>query len=118
MKVSLFIAFICIGNIALSQKLVHIDSVGDYIGKEVKVCVKVEGTHKSNGKSKLIFLNLGKPYPDAPLLAVIFEKDFKNFSYAPEKYLDKKNVCITGKLVLYNGKPEFIVNKENQIEIE
>jgi micrococcal nuclease len=84
----------------------------------VKVCAKVEGTHKSSGKSQLIFLNLGKPYPNAPLLAVIFEKDFKNFGYAPEKFLDKKNVCITGKLVLYKGKPEFIIKDENQIQIE
>ncbi|PJB12134.1 MAG: hypothetical protein CO119_08305 [Flavobacteriales bacterium CG_4_9_14_3_um_filter_40_17] len=118
MKTSLLVFIICIVNFSFSQKLVPLDSVQDYIGKEVKVCVKVEGTHKSNGKSQLIFLNLGKPYPDAPLLAVIFEKDFKNFNYAPEKYLDKKNVCITGKLVLYKGKPEFVINRENQIQIE
>ncbi len=118
MKVFFFIAFICMSNFVLSQKIVQLDSVGDYIGKEVKVCVKVEGTHKSNGKNQLIFLNLGKPYPDAPLLAVIFEKDFKNFSYAPDKFLDKKNVCITGKLVLYKGKPEFIIKNEKQIQIE
>lgn len=110
--------FVCMGNFAFSQQLVSLDSVYNYVGKEIKVCTKVEGTHVAKGKKKLIFLNLGKPYPDAPVIAVIFEDNFKNFNYAPDKFLDKKEVCITGKVVIYKGKPEFILDSEKQIEIK
>ena len=50
----------------------------------------------------------------------------KNFVYnniaqdrtAITKYLKEKKVCITGKIKMYKGKPEMIVNKEEQIKTE
>lgn len=49
---------------------------------------------------------------------VIFEKDLSNFSYDPGVFLKEKSFCITGIIKMYNGKPEIIATKEEQIAIQ
>lgn len=49
---------------------------------------------------------------------VIFEKDLANFSYDPGVFLKEKSLCITGIIKMYNGKPEIIATKEEQIAIQ
>jgi DNA/RNA endonuclease YhcR with UshA esterase domain len=49
---------------------------------------------------------------------VIWGSNRINFQNQPEDYYNAKNVCITGVTVIYNGKPEIIINKESEIEIK
>ena len=111
------ISLICLWQISYSQT-VSLDSVQFYEGKTITVCSKVIDTYVSKTNEGTTFINFGKPYPKSTFVVVIFEKDIENFKYIPSEYLKKKNVCITGKVVIYKGKPEIIVKKEEQIKID
>ena len=100
------------------SQTVPLDSVGKYDGKTITICGKVQGTYVSKGEKKITYLDFGKPYPNAVLRVVIFEGDWVNFKYTPSEFLKNKNVCITGKVKIYKGKPEMIIEKEEQVKIE
>ncbi len=118
MKQSLIIFIsICFTQISFSQK-VPLDSVINYEGKTITVCSKVQSTYVTKGDKKTTYLNFGNPYPNTTFTVVIFEADLPNFKNTPSEYLKDKNVCITGKVKIYKGKPEMIVNKEEQIKVE
>lgn len=116
-KLLLLISSICLWQISFSQ-IVPLDSVLNYEGRTITVCSKVQSTFLTKGEKKTTYINFGKPYPNTTFTAVIFESDLKNFKYTPAEYLKDKTICITGKVVIYKGKPEIIVKKEEQIKIE
>ena len=108
---------ICLAQISFSQT-VPLDSVINYEGKTITVCSKVQSTYVTKGDKKTSYLNFGNPYPNTTFTVVIFEGDLPNFKNTPSVYLKNKNVCITGNVKIYKGKPEIIVSKEEQIKIE
>ena len=112
----LFIS-ICLSQISFSQT-VPLDSVQFYEGKEITICAKVMDTYVSKTNEGTTFINFGKPYPKSSFTLVIFEADLSNFKNTPSAYLKDKNVCITGLVKIYKGKPEIIVTKEEQIKLE
>lgn len=115
---SIFILIpIFLWQISFSQT-VPLDSVKFYEGKEITICAKVIDTYVSKTNEGTTFVNFGNPYPKSTFTVVIFEADLPNFKYTPSVYLKEKKVCITGKVKIYKGKPEMIVNKEEQIKIE
>lgn len=97
---------------------IGIDDLEKYIGKTVKICTKVYGTKQLTTGSKPTFLNCGADYPKSLLTVVIYESDLGNFRNNPEKYYHKKDICVTGRLVLFKDKPEIIVKNEGQIEVK
>lgn len=113
----LLITSICLWQISFSQT-VPLDSVQFYEGKTITVCSKVQGTFVTKGEKKTTYINFGKPYPNNTFTVVIFESDLPNFKYTPSEYLKDKQVCLTGKVEIYKGKPQIIVKKEEQIKIE
>ncbi len=112
----LLITSICLWQISFSQT-VPLDSVQFYEGKIITVCSKVQSTHITKGEKKTTYINFGQPYPNTTFTVVIFEDNLTNFKYIPSVFLKDKNVCITGKVKIYKGKPEIIVSKEEQINI-
>jgi DNA/RNA endonuclease YhcR with UshA esterase domain len=85
---------------------------GDYIGKNVIVKGYVADVVI---RPKVNYLNFDKKYPDQTFTAVIFPKDAENFN---DLYAYKnKNVRVKGKIELYRGKPQIIINTPEQIEI-
>jgi hypothetical protein len=61
------------------------------------------------------FLNFDKPYPNHTFTAFI-PADSRSKSDAPEKGLKDKDVCVTGKIQDYHGKPEIIVTGPEQLK--
>ena len=61
------------------------------------------------------FLNFGKPYPDQSFTAVIFESDRSKFG-EPEILMREKQVCVTGAIFLFEGKPAMIVRDPKQLQ--
>jgi hypothetical protein len=49
---------------------------------------------------------------------LIDQKYRGQFPEAPEKYYLDKNICVTGKLEFYKGRPEIKVKGPNQIEVQ
>ncbi len=98
---------------------VPISEAQNYEGKEVKICTRVYGTKflSSSGR-KPTFLDLGAPYPDSPLTIVIWGDDRGNFPNPPETYYRDKDICVTGRILIYKGKPEIIVRDPHQIIVK
>ncbi len=90
----------------------------DHTGEKITVCDKVFGTRfLENSNGQLTFLNLGAAYPNSPFTIVIFGNERANFKEKPELYYNNKKVCATGLIKEYNGKPEMIITKEDEIKI-
>lgn len=113
----ILLASICFQQISFAQT-VPLDSVSYFEGKTITVCSKVLDTYVAKQGEKTTFLNFGKPYPNSTFTVVIFEADLSKFKYTPSVFLKDKNICITGKVKIYKGKPEIIVTSEGQIRIE
>ena len=116
-KLLLLITSICLWQISFSQT-VPLDSVQFYEGKTITVCSKVQSTFLTKGDKKTTYINFGQPYPNTTFTAVIFEGVLANFKYTPSEYLKDKQVCLTGKITIYKGKPQMIISKEEQIKVE
>lgn len=115
-KLFALVSFLCIyASNTFGQQKISIDSVMGFVGKNVTVCTNVSG-----GKAfeKVTLLNLGAKYPNSQLTIAIFSKDAANFASEPLAMYNHKNICVTGKVELYKGKPEIIVNKSADILVE
>lgn len=116
LAITLF-AFTSFHNIS-AQKQISIDSVAAYIGQNVTICSKVHSTHITKGEKPVTYLNLGAPYPAQKLTIVIFHKDRSNFPVDPSEHYNKKNVCLSGELTLYEERPQIIIKLPSQITIQ
>lgn len=89
-----------------------------HVGEKITVCDKVYGTRfLENSNGQPTFLNMGAAYPNSPFTIVIFGRERANFSEKPEIYYNQKNVCATGLIKEYNGKPEMILSNQSEIKI-
>lgn len=86
-----------------------------YSGKNenVTVCGTVVSTKLSSKGN--VFLNLDKGFPNQIFTVTIFKDQMVNFSYAPHEYLDRKTICVTGKISDFNGTPSMQIANENAI---
>ena len=66
-------------------------------------------------REKVAYLNFEKSYPDNPFTATIFAKHFPDFDDLSE--YDNRTVEVKGKITEYKGKPQIILNSEEQIKI-
>jgi hypothetical protein len=81
------------------------------------VCDKVYSTKVIEG-SEMTLLNLGGAYPDQKLTIMIRGKDRNKFSVAPDIAFQGKQICVTGNVIDYKGKPEIIVTEPSQIVVK
>lgn len=101
---------------AFAQKEIKIDEAKNHPGETVKVCIKIYGGKSIlNARDTLTLLDAGKLYPDAALRLIIKGKAQSEFTGDIVKYYKGMNVCISGKIELYKGKPEIEVTDIDQI---
>ncbi len=91
-----------------------------YDGKVVTVCGVVssarylaESTGRANSHNPT-FLNFGGKFPNHDFTAVIFEDNREKFG-EPEKSCLNKNVCVTGKIRIFQEKPEIVLTEPGQL---
>jgi hypothetical protein len=82
-----------------------------HVGETATITGTVDGVHQS-GKGN-IFLNMGGKYPNQAFTAFIPSASAAQFSN-PQQY-EGRTVAVSGKITLYKGKPEIIVNSTSQI---
>jgi DNA/RNA endonuclease YhcR with UshA esterase domain len=86
-----------------------------HVGERATVCgVVASAAYAARSNGQPTFLNLGKPYPDQIFTAVIWGDDRSKFG-SPESTLRGKNICVTGEIKLYRGKPEIILRDSKQL---
>lgn len=114
-KIIFTAALVMAGFSVFAQTKIAVDSVGKHIGDSVTVCSAVYGV---KSLEKLTFINLGAAYPNSPLTIVIFTKDLGNFKGAPADLYNSKNVCVTGRLEAFKGKPQIVITKPEAIVVQ
>ena len=103
---------------AKAQTSIKLEEVSKHVGDSVTVCGLVaDMRYFENSKNKPTLLNIGAKHPDAPLTVVIWEDARALFTSKVEDLLNK-NICITGRIILYKDKPEIIIDKPEQIVVQ
>lgn len=86
----------------------------DYVDKKVTVCGLVSDVYVSTKGQAPTFLHFGGKHPNELFSVVVYKDDLAKFTN-PLGGLANKNVCVTGYIKLYKGKPEMTVNSPSQI---
>jgi micrococcal nuclease len=89
----------------------------DHVGETATVCGHVADARYLDSGSRPTFLNFDKPYPQHTFTAFIAGENHAKFG-TPEKDYADKNVCVTGKIVDYNGRPEIVLTDPQQIKLQ
>ena len=109
--------WLAVSSLALAADPIPAAEAGKHIGKHTTVCgVVASAKYARTSRGAPTFLNLGRPYPNQDFTGVIWGSDRLRFSPPPETLLDK-NICITGAITPYRGKPQIIVADPSQIEV-
>ena len=121
MKRFLFITVLTFtGMVASAQTTAVIkpEDAQKYMGQTVTVCGKIfTARFLEQANKKPTLLNMGAAFPHQPFTVVVFGESRINFSYKPEEFLHEKEICVTGLIQEYKGKPQMIVTKEAEIKI-
>ena len=112
------VLFVTIGLYASAQQQIKIEDAAQHEGDSVTICSKVYGgRYMSNSASAITLLNVGGLYPNALLTILIKPNNRAAFTNKPEEFYVGKDVCITGKIIMFKGKPEIELFSEKGISI-
>lgn len=84
-----------------------------YNGKTVTVKGFVADIYKSD---KVAYLNFVEKFPKNPFTAVIFARQFEDFPDVTK--FRGKDVEVTGRVSMYKGKPQIILNNPSQLKVK
>lgn len=113
-----FVLVLTIGA-ATGQSVVPAKDAAKHIGEKVTICDKVYGGRFfENSKDQPTLINMGDAYPNNPFTFVVYGEDRKKFAWKPEEYLINKDVCVTGEVKDYRGKPQIVVSDTAQVVIK
>jgi S1/P1 Nuclease len=84
------------------------------VGKDVTICAKV---YSIRATTAITQISVGEAYPNNPLTIIVFAKSYANFTIPVEEMLKDKNICVKGKIELYKGKAQIIVEKPGGVVV-
>jgi micrococcal nuclease len=117
-KILTAILLVSAGFCANAQQQIKIEDAPSHEGDSVTICSKVYGgKYFANAKSAITLLNVGGLYPDALLTVLIKPENRTAFANKPEEFYIGKEVCITGKIIMFKGKPEIELFSEKGITL-
>ncbi len=116
--VAAFLVIVSSMSVSAQTKITP-DEAAKHIGDSVTVCGKMfGGKYFDRSENKITLLNMGAAYPESPLTIVIEADSRKNFTNKPEEFYAEKEVCISGIIKEYKGKPQIIITKETDIVVQ
>jgi DNA/RNA endonuclease YhcR with UshA esterase domain len=107
-------ALMCAASIIAQTPNYTAAEAAKHVGETATVTDPVDGVHQS-GKGN-IFLNMGGKYPNQTFTAFIPSSSAAQFP-SPQQY-QGRTMAVSGKITLYKGKPEIIVNSPSQISLK
>lgn len=114
--ITFFASLFCL--YATGQAKIKLDDVSKHIGDSVIVCGKVvDMRYFENSRNQPTFLNIGAKYPDQKITVVIWGETRRTFATGIED-LKGKDICITGRIILFKEKAEIIIYRPDQIVIQ
>ena len=108
--IAMFLAFAPLA-LAEDRKTIFDSEAVKHVGETVSVRGLVAGVYTS--KSNATFINFGKAYPHHTFSAVIFSGAAARFR-DPQKW-DGYVITVTGKIKLYKGKLEVVLESPSQV---
>jgi hypothetical protein len=94
------------------------EDAAKHVGEKATVCgVVAAAKYAAQTGGRPTFLDFGKPYPDTIFTALILGTDRPKFG-TPETTVKGKEVCVTGEIRLYNGKPEIVLTDPKQLAVK
>ena len=104
---------------AQSESAIEVREAYKYVGETKIVCGKIVSTkYLKRASGGPIFLNFGRDYPNQQMTGLIWFGRFSEyFSYKPEKFLKRKNVCVKGYISEYEGRTQMEIRTEKQIKL-
>jgi hypothetical protein len=89
-----------------------------HVGEKVTVCGTVAGAaHFERMRGEPTFLNFDRPYPAQSFTVVIWGENNRKFERPPHQFFSGKDVCVTGTVESYKGKPQIEVRDPSQITV-
>jgi hypothetical protein len=117
-KISATLLSLFIVAAATAQTSIKLEDVSKHIGDSVTVCGKVAGMrYFENSKNKPTFLNIGANHPNQLLTVVIWQGSRALFTTKVEDLMNKE-ICITGRIILYKERAEIVIEKPEQIVVQ
>lgn len=115
-KTLLALLAFAVGALAIAQAPASYTAAeaAKHVGETATVTDRVDSFHQS-GKGN-IFLNMGGKYPNQAFTAFIPSSSAAAFPN-PQQY-EGRMVVVSGKIALYKGKPEIVVNSTSQISVK
>lgn len=87
-----------------------------HVGEVATVCGLVASTkYAPQSIGAPTFLDFGGTYPNAAFTALILGSDRAKFG-DPEKTLQGKEVCVRGEIRVYQGTPQVILTRPDQLD--
>ena len=118
---SFFVLIFLITNnlYAQAEQAIQVKEAYKYVGETKIVCGRIVSTkYLKRASGGPIFLNFGRDHPNQQMTGLIWFGRFSEyFSYKPEKFLKRKNVCVKGNISEYEGKIQMELRTEKQIKI-
>lgn len=89
-----------------------------HVGKTVTLCGPVAGAaHFDRLKGEPTFLNFDRAYPEQTFTVVIWGADAVKFERPPHRMFARQDLCVTGLVETYRGKPQIVVRDPKQITV-
>jgi hypothetical protein len=86
-----------------------------HVGENATVCgVVASAPYAAQATAAPTFLDLDKPYPNQVFSVLILGSDRTKFG-TPEVSLREEQICVTGEIFLFQGKPEIIMRDTTQL---
>jgi DNA/RNA endonuclease YhcR with UshA esterase domain len=106
-------------SMAYSQETISPEDAAKYIGQQKTVSGTVASAHYAAIiKKQPTSLHLNKPYPNQIFSVLIWGSDRGKFEKPPETLYSGKEICVTGMIQSYQGRPEIIVKDPGQIRVK
>jgi DNA/RNA endonuclease YhcR with UshA esterase domain len=97
---------------------ISVKDAGDHVGEYITVEGRVANVFTSRAGNT--FLNFGAAHPHQIFSATVFERYADAFAdeFGDLADLEGKRVRITGKLKVYQGKPQIILESTSQLAVD
>lgn len=113
-QITLLAFFVFASILTYAQTSIELKDAGKHAGDSVTLCGKVFTTRFFT-RDTLTLLNMGAAYPNQQLTLVIHGPARSAFKEAPEIFYKDREVCVSGRISMYNDKPQIVIYRPEQV---
>lgn len=106
------------GDTTNTEEFVASSNAMQFVGETVTVCGPVVGAaYLERIRGRPTFLNFDYPYPNQTFTVVIWGEYLGKFERPPHQMFANREICVTGTVESFKGRPQIVVSEPDQIEV-